>query len=106
MGIDGDAPGPSRRRCGDEGGRPSYDGRLRLPALLAQRPPGSPPLRLRELVPGLTGDLLTHDESAARARTRHVQMVERQIGSTGAPFLRGRPRLHYFPPLWELRAWL
>ncbi|NRQ35146.1 tryptophan 2,3-dioxygenase [Nonomuraea sp. NN258] len=61
----------------------------------------------------LAEDLLTHDETAAQWRTRHVQMVERQIGtksgtggSTGAPYLRSRTRLHYFPLLWELRAWL
>ncbi|SDK28330.1 tryptophan 2,3-dioxygenase [Nonomuraea maritima] len=61
----------------------------------------------------LAEDLLTHDESAALWRMRHVQMVERQIGtksgtggSTGAPYLRDRMRLHYFPLLWELRAWL
>ncbi|GAA4062445.1 tryptophan 2,3-dioxygenase [Nonomuraea soli] len=61
----------------------------------------------------LAEDLLTHDETAALWRMRHVQMVERQIGtksgtggSTGAPYLRGRTRMHYFPLLWELRAWL
>ncbi|MEU0566248.1 tryptophan 2,3-dioxygenase family protein [Nonomuraea sp. NPDC005983] len=61
----------------------------------------------------LAEDLLTHDETAAQWRARHVQMVERQIGtksgtggSTGAPYLRGRTRLHYFPLLWELRTWL
>ncbi|WP_206184855.1 tryptophan 2,3-dioxygenase [Thermoactinospora rubra] len=61
----------------------------------------------------LAEDLLTHDETAALWRMRHVQMVERQIGtksgtggSTGAPYLRDRARLHYFPLLWELRAWL
>ncbi|WP_211370126.1 tryptophan 2,3-dioxygenase [Nonomuraea turkmeniaca] len=61
----------------------------------------------------LAEDLLTHDETTALWRMRHVQMVERQIGtksgtggSTGAPYLRGRARLHYFPLLWELRAWL
>lgn len=61
----------------------------------------------------LAEDLLTHDETAQQWRMRHVQMVERQIGtksgtggSTGAPYLRGRTRLHYFPLLWELRAWL
>lgn len=59
----------------------------------------------------LAEDLLTHDEMAARWRSRHVQMVERQIGtksgtggSTGAPYLRGRLDLHYYPLLWELRA--
>ncbi|MEV0591292.1 tryptophan 2,3-dioxygenase [Nonomuraea cavernae] len=61
----------------------------------------------------LAEDLLTHDETAAQWRTRHVRMVERQIGtksgtggSTGAPYLHGRTGLHYFPQLWELRACL
>lgn len=61
----------------------------------------------------LAEDLLTHDETTALWRMRHVQMVERQIGtksgtggSTGAPYLRGRTRMHYFPLLWELRTWL
>lgn len=61
----------------------------------------------------LSEDLLTHDEMAALWRTRHVQMVERQIGtksgtggSTGAPYLRGRTELRYYPLLWELRTWL
>ena len=54
--------------------------------------------------------LLTHDENAALWRARHVAMVERQIGtksgtggSTGAPYLRSRLSLHYYPLLWELR---
>jgi tryptophan 2,3-dioxygenase len=54
--------------------------------------------------------LLTHDELAGLWRARHVQMVERQIGtksgtggSTGAPYLRKRVPLHYYPLLWELR---
>ncbi|GIH22127.1 hypothetical protein Aph01nite_04370 [Acrocarpospora phusangensis] len=49
-------------------------------------------------------DLLTHDETTALWRMRHVRMVERQIGtkagtggSSGAPYLRGRTRLHFFP---------
>ena len=57
--------------------------------------------------------LLTHDALSARWRSRHVLMVERQIGtksgtggSTGAPYLRSRLGLHYFPMLWELRTWL
>ncbi|GAA2380065.1 tryptophan 2,3-dioxygenase [Nonomuraea africana] len=61
----------------------------------------------------LAEDLLTHDETCALWRMRHVQMVERQIGtksgtggSTGAPYLRERTHLHYFPLLWELRGWL
>ena len=61
----------------------------------------------------LSEDLLTHDELAALWRARHVAMVERQIGtksgtggSTGAPYLRRRLALHYYPLLWELRDWL
>ena len=61
---------------------------------------------LRQLAEGL----LTHDELAGRWRARHVQMVERQIGtksgtggSTGAPYLRGRVSIRYYPLLWELR---
>jgi tryptophan 2,3-dioxygenase len=58
----------------------------------------------------LAEDLLTHDELAGLWRARHVQMVERQIGtksgtggSTGAPYLHGRVPLRYYPLLWELR---
>jgi tryptophan 2,3-dioxygenase len=58
----------------------------------------------------LAEDLLTHDELAGLWRARHVQMVERQIGtksgtggSTGAPYLRRRVPLRYFPLLWVLR---
>jgi tryptophan 2,3-dioxygenase len=58
----------------------------------------------------LAEDLLTHDEMAALWRKRHVQMVERQIGtksgtggSTGAPYLRKRLEMRYYPLLWELR---
>ncbi|HMG63964.1 MAG TPA: tryptophan 2,3-dioxygenase family protein [Streptosporangiaceae bacterium] len=54
--------------------------------------------------------LLTHDELAGLWRARHVQMVELQIGtksgtggSTGAPYLRGRVPIRYYPLLWELR---
>jgi len=54
--------------------------------------------------------LLTYDELAALWRARHVQMVERQIGtksgtggSTGAPYLHRRVPLRYYPLLWELR---
>ncbi len=61
----------------------------------------------------LSERLLDHDENAALWRSRHVTMVERQIGtksgtggSTGAPYLRGRLGLHYYPLLWELRAHL
>jgi tryptophan 2,3-dioxygenase len=58
----------------------------------------------------LAEELLTHDELAGLWRARHVQMVERQIGtksgtggSTGAPYLRKRVPLRYYPLLWELR---
>ena len=61
----------------------------------------------------LAEDLLTHDEIAGLWRARHVQMVERQIGtksgtggSTGAPYLHKRVPLRYYPLLWELRDWL
>ena len=57
--------------------------------------------------------LLDHDENAALWRARHVTMVERQIGtrsgtggSSGAPYLRGRLGLRYYPLLWELRSYL
>jgi tryptophan 2,3-dioxygenase len=58
----------------------------------------------------LSESLLNHDEVAALWRARHVQMVERQIGtksgtggSTGAPYLHRRVPLRYYPLLWELR---
>jgi tryptophan 2,3-dioxygenase len=61
----------------------------------------------------LSERLLDHDENAALWRSRHVTMVERQIGtksgtggSTGAPYLRSRLGLHYYPLLWELRSHL
>ena len=57
--------------------------------------------------------LLNHDALSSQWRSRHVDMVERQIGtksgtggSTGAPYLRGRLTLRYFPELWELRSHL
>ncbi|HEX9519617.1 MAG TPA: tryptophan 2,3-dioxygenase family protein [Streptosporangiaceae bacterium] len=58
----------------------------------------------------LAESLLNHDEVSALWRARHVQMVERQIGtksgtggSTGAPYLHRRVPLRYYPLLWELR---
>jgi len=58
----------------------------------------------------LAEGLLTHDEISALWRARHVQMVERQIGtksgtggSSGAPYLHRRVPLRYYPLLWELR---
>ena len=57
--------------------------------------------------------LLDHDEAAVLWRSRHVLMVERQIGtksgtggSSGSPYLRSRLELRYYPLLWELRSWL
>ena len=57
--------------------------------------------------------LVTHDELVGQWRTRHVDMVERQIGtksgtggSTGAPYLRSRLGVRFFPELWELRSYL
>ena len=57
--------------------------------------------------------LLDHDANAAMWRSRHVLMVERQIGtksgtggSTGASYLRSRLGMHYFPALWGLRSHL
>jgi tryptophan 2,3-dioxygenase len=58
----------------------------------------------------LAESLLTHDEVSALWRARHVQMVERQIGtksgtggSSGAPYLHRRVPMRYYPLLWELR---
>jgi tryptophan 2,3-dioxygenase len=55
--------------------------------------------------------LVEHDSMWARWRSRHVLMVERQIGtksgtggSTGAPYLRGRLGLRFYPELWDLRS--
>jgi tryptophan 2,3-dioxygenase len=55
--------------------------------------------------------LLEHDERQAAWRARHVTMVERQIGtksgtggSSGAPYLRSRLSLQFYPLLWELRG--
>jgi tryptophan 2,3-dioxygenase len=55
--------------------------------------------------------LVEHDALFIRWRQRHVLMVERQIGtksgtggSTGAPYLRKRLDLRFYPELWELRS--
>jgi len=55
--------------------------------------------------------LVEHDALCARWRARHVLMVERQIGrksgtggSSGAPYLRTRLDLRFYPELWELRG--
>jgi tryptophan 2,3-dioxygenase len=55
--------------------------------------------------------LVAHDALCAQWRARHVLMVERQIGtksgtggSSGAPYLRGRLDLRFYPELWNLRG--
>ncbi len=57
--------------------------------------------------------LVEHDELWARWRMRHVLMVERQIGtksgtggSSGAPYLRTRLDMRFYPELWDLRSHL
>jgi len=84
-------------------------------ALVIRR--GSPPLleifRHRELYGDLfdlSEALLDHDEAFAHWRSRHVLMVERQIGakpgtggSTGAKYLRTTLDKRFYPELWELR---
>jgi tryptophan 2,3-dioxygenase len=61
----------------------------------------------------LSEGLLEHDSLASQWRSRHVDMVERQIGtktgtggSSGAPYQRTRLAVRYYPELWELRSWL
>ncbi len=61
----------------------------------------------------LAEGLLEHDSLSSQWRSRHVDMVERQIGtksgtggSSGAPDLRSRLDLRYYPELWELRSYL
>jgi tryptophan 2,3-dioxygenase len=71
-------------------------------------------LRSRQARPelfALAEALLDHDESFALWRSRHVLMVERQIGgktgtggSTGAQYLRGTLDKRFFPALWEVRS--
>jgi tryptophan 2,3-dioxygenase len=57
--------------------------------------------------------LLDHDEAFALWRSRHVLMVERQIGakagtggSTGAQYLRTTLGKRFYPELWEVRSQL
>ena len=59
----------------------------------------------------LSEALLDHDENFALWRSRHVLMVERQIGSktgtggsTGAGYLRSTLEKRFFPELWEVRS--
>jgi tryptophan 2,3-dioxygenase len=69
------------------------------------------PQRLPEFE--LSESLLTHDELFAHWRSRHVLMVERQIGaktgtggSTGVDYLRTTLGKRFYPELWELRSHL
>jgi tryptophan 2,3-dioxygenase len=55
--------------------------------------------------------LMDHDEALSRWRSRHVQMVERQLGSksgtggsTGVSYLRTTVDKKLFPELWALRS--
>jgi tryptophan 2,3-dioxygenase len=57
--------------------------------------------------------LLDHDEAFAHWRSRHVLMVERQIGaktgtggSSGAQYLRTTLGKRFYPELWEVRSQL
>jgi tryptophan 2,3-dioxygenase len=61
----------------------------------------------------LAEDLVTHDELFAMWRSRHVLMVERQIGgktgtggSTGVSYLRSTLGKRFYPDLWDLRSYL
>jgi tryptophan 2,3-dioxygenase len=80
-------------------GHLSYGTYLRLTELLAQQVPQADPP--------------APDELASVWRSRHVSLVERQIGlkpgtggSPGAPYLRARVPLRYYPMLWQLREYL
>jgi len=59
----------------------------------------------------LSEALLDHDAAFAHWRSRHVLMVERQIGSktgtggsTGAEYLRSTLGKRFFPDLWDVRS--
>ena len=95
---------------------PTLDDAFR--ALLQRR--GSPTLldvfrdreRYRDLF-DLCEALLDHDETFALWRSRHVLMVERQIGSktgtggsTGAQYLRSTLSKRFYPELWDVRSQL
>ncbi len=95
---------------------PSVDDAFK--ALLARR--GSPSLleifRDRERhsdLFDLCEALLDHDETFAHWRSRHVLMVERQIGgktgtggSSGAHYLRTTLSKRFYPELWDVRSQL
>jgi len=57
--------------------------------------------------------LLDHDEGFREWRSRHILMVERQIGnkpgtggSTGVAYLQSTLNKRFFPELWEVRSQL
>ncbi len=59
----------------------------------------------------LSEALLDHDEAFMRWRSRHLLMVERQIGgktgtggSTGAAYLRSTLQKRFYPDLWAVRS--
>jgi tryptophan 2,3-dioxygenase len=59
----------------------------------------------------LSESLVDHDEAFAHWRSRHVLMVEREIGgktgtggSAGVEYLRGTLDKRFYPELWELRS--
>ena len=61
----------------------------------------------------LSEALLDHDERFSLWRSRHIHMVERQIGnkpgtggSTGVAYLRSTLDRRFFPALWEVRSQL
>jgi tryptophan 2,3-dioxygenase len=61
----------------------------------------------------LSEALLDHDEGVALWRSRHVLMVERQIGSkpgtggsSGVSYLRSTLGKRFYPELWEIRSQL
>jgi tryptophan 2,3-dioxygenase len=109
-----EADGEERSRLERRLAEPTlWDGFL---SLVEQR--GSPPLedvlRHRQEHADLfevAESLLDHDEAFAHWRSRHVLMVEREIGgktgtggSSGAEYLRGTLDKRFFPALWELRS--
>lgn len=62
---------------------------------------------------GLSEGLLDHDEGFSLWRSRHVHMVERQIGdkpgtggSTGVRYLQSTLGKRFFPELWQVRSQL
>ena len=68
--------------------------------------------QLRDLFE-LSEALLDHDEGFSLWRSRHIHMVERQIGnkpgtggSSGVAYLRGTLDRRFFPALWEVRSQL